>query len=243
MRCRLGCKGVADSCNLSGLPLQTHGSSAPAVAPGCPRGRILGTRAACAQRLRSLLHHLPSCRTRRRSEPHSSGSPLSQDTWGSGVLGWGVTGPGVACPKSRCWGCEPVALESESLPRCPPGPVTYELGCDAAAGLARGIPRPDGGQQGCGLGRGQALLGTPCPRHAVSDVPHPQRREWRTERRAPARPASTRGVAVRTAAEAGDGIGGYLPAVFLFFSNRLGCAGSLLLSLAVTAVLVVLLWR
>ena len=21
------------------------------------------------------------------------------------------------------WGCEPVALESESLPRCPPGPV------------------------------------------------------------------------------------------------------------------------
>lgn len=28
------------------------------------------------------------------------------------------------------------------------------------------------------------------------------------------------------------------PAVFFFFSNRLGCAGSLLLSLAVTAVLI-----
>ena len=31
--------------------------------------------------------------------------------------------------------------------------------------------------------------------------------------------------------------------VFLFFSNRLGCVGSLVLSLAVTAVLVLLLWR
>jgi len=31
--------------------------------------------------------------------------------------------------------------------------------------------------------------------------------------------------------------------MFLFFSNRLGCAGSLLLSLAVTAILVLVLWR
>ncbi len=31
--------------------------------------------------------------------------------------------------------------------------------------------------------------------------------------------------------------------MFFFFSNRLGCAGSLLLSLAVTAILVLLLWR
>jgi hypothetical protein len=31
--------------------------------------------------------------------------------------------------------------------------------------------------------------------------------------------------------------------MFLFFSNRLGCAGSLLLSAAVTAVLVVVLTR
>jgi hypothetical protein len=31
--------------------------------------------------------------------------------------------------------------------------------------------------------------------------------------------------------------------VFLFFSNRLGCAGSLALSAAVTLVLVLLLWR
>ena len=31
--------------------------------------------------------------------------------------------------------------------------------------------------------------------------------------------------------------------MFLFFSNRLGCAGSLVLSLAVTVVLVLLLWR
>lgn len=31
--------------------------------------------------------------------------------------------------------------------------------------------------------------------------------------------------------------------MFLFFSNRLGCAGSLLLSAMVTAVLVLVLWR
>jgi hypothetical protein len=31
--------------------------------------------------------------------------------------------------------------------------------------------------------------------------------------------------------------------MFLFFSNRLGCLGSLALSLAVTLVLVLLLWR
>lgn len=31
--------------------------------------------------------------------------------------------------------------------------------------------------------------------------------------------------------------------MFLFFSNRLGCAGSLALSLVVTVVLVLLLWR
>jgi hypothetical protein len=31
--------------------------------------------------------------------------------------------------------------------------------------------------------------------------------------------------------------------VFFFFSNRLGCLGSLVLSVVVTAVLVLLLWR
>lgn len=31
--------------------------------------------------------------------------------------------------------------------------------------------------------------------------------------------------------------------MFFFFSNRLGCAGSLLLSAVVTALLVLLLWR
>ena len=33
-----------------------------------------------------------------------------------------VPGPGVACPKSRCLGCEPAALATESFPGCPPGP-------------------------------------------------------------------------------------------------------------------------
>jgi hypothetical protein len=31
--------------------------------------------------------------------------------------------------------------------------------------------------------------------------------------------------------------------MFLFFSNRLGCLGSLLISLALTGVIVLLLWR
>src|SRR5215470_20365241 len=32
-------------------------------------------------------------------------------------------GPGVAWPKSRCLGCEPAALATESFPGCPPGPL------------------------------------------------------------------------------------------------------------------------
>ena len=43
---------------------------------------------------------------------------------GAGLLAAVVVwwpGPGVACPKSRCLGCDPAALESESFPGCPPG--------------------------------------------------------------------------------------------------------------------------
>ena len=35
----------------------------------------------------------------------------------------GAAGPGSGLSEEPVWGCEPVALESESLPRCPPGPV------------------------------------------------------------------------------------------------------------------------
>src|SRR6516164_4179788 len=38
----------------------------------------------------------------------------------AGIVGW-AAGPGVAFPKSWCWGCEPAALVSESFPRFPPG--------------------------------------------------------------------------------------------------------------------------
>jgi len=34
-----------------------------------------------------------------------------------------VVGPGVARPKRRCSGCEPVTQVSVSFPGCPPGPV------------------------------------------------------------------------------------------------------------------------
>ena len=33
----------------------------------------------------------------------------------------------MACPKSRCLGCEPAALATESFPCCPPGP--FGAGC------------------------------------------------------------------------------------------------------------------
>jgi hypothetical protein len=53
----------------------------------------------------------------------SNGSPLCQDATGRAVLGWVVAGPGSGLSEVPVWGCEPVALESESLPRCPPGLV------------------------------------------------------------------------------------------------------------------------
>jgi hypothetical protein len=40
-----------------------------------------------------------------------------------------------------------------------------------------------------------------------------------------------------------DGVPGTEGFVFFFFSNRLGCVGSLALSLGVTLLLVLLLWR
>src|SRR6478735_10368027 len=59
-----------------------------------------------------------------RREAHGHGSPLCQDAVGSEVLGLVVTGPGSGLSEEPVWGREPAALESESLPRCPPGPVT-----------------------------------------------------------------------------------------------------------------------
>jgi hypothetical protein len=52
-----------------------------------------------------------------------SGTPLCQDAAGSGVLGCCLAGPGSDLSEEPVWGCEPAALESESFPRCPPGPV------------------------------------------------------------------------------------------------------------------------
>jgi hypothetical protein len=52
-----------------------------------------------------------------------SGSPLCQEAAGSGVLGSAVAGPGSGLSEEPALGCEPVALESESCPVCPPGPV------------------------------------------------------------------------------------------------------------------------
>jgi hypothetical protein len=51
------------------------------------------------------------------------GSPLCQDAVGRAVLGLVPAGPGSGLSEVPVWGCEPVAMESESLPRCPPGLV------------------------------------------------------------------------------------------------------------------------
>ena len=51
-----------------------------------------------------------------------------------------VSGPGVAWPKSRCSGCEPAALATESLPGCPPGPSVLPP-------PRRGGRRPAGGRR------------------------------------------------------------------------------------------------
>jgi hypothetical protein len=58
---------------------------------------------------------------------HGHGSPLCQEAAGSGVLGWRSAGPGSGLSEEPALGCEPVALESESRPICPPGPVPVRL--------------------------------------------------------------------------------------------------------------------
>ena len=54
---------------------------------------------------------------------HGSGSLLCQPALRSGVLGWLLAGPGSGLSEEPASGCESVALESESFPCCPPGPV------------------------------------------------------------------------------------------------------------------------
>jgi hypothetical protein len=58
------------------------------------------------------------------------GCPLARDGSGAGKAAGAsvpagavgcVAGPGVACPKSRCAGCKPAALDPEWCPGCPPG--------------------------------------------------------------------------------------------------------------------------
>src|SRR5205823_14066214 len=47
------------------------------------------------------------------------------------------TGPGVAWPKSRCSGCNPAALATESFPWCPPGPCSLLAAARAASDFRR----------------------------------------------------------------------------------------------------------
>src|SRR5215471_8823201 len=44
-----------------------------------------------------------------------------------------VAGPGVACPKCRCAGCEPAALDAEWFPGCPPGLLAHALAARRAS--------------------------------------------------------------------------------------------------------------
>jgi hypothetical protein len=65
--------------------------------------------------------------TPREEATSSHGTPLCQDTAGRAVLGWLAAGPGSGLSEEPIWGCESAALESESFPRCPPGPVASRL--------------------------------------------------------------------------------------------------------------------
>ena len=51
-----------------------------------------------------------------RTRPPGHSHPYRQDAAGSWVLGWVAAGPGSGLSEELVWGCEPAALESESLP-------------------------------------------------------------------------------------------------------------------------------
>src|SRR6186997_1630815 len=65
--------------------------------------------------------------TRTRREPPAHGSLLCQDAAGRAGLGLVLDGLWCGFSEEPVWGCEPAALESESLPRCPPEPVTFSF--------------------------------------------------------------------------------------------------------------------
>ena len=75
------------------------------------------------RRLRHRLGPLHRRSTRRVTPTLAHGSLLCQEAFGRGVVGLVLAGPGRGLSEGLVWGLEPVALESESLPRCPPGPV------------------------------------------------------------------------------------------------------------------------
>jgi hypothetical protein len=98
---------------------------------GLPRGRVWpsscpASRSFVLASLRAL-HLDPGLRRRRGSaaiEEWPGMPPGCRAMPGTGpaaaVVAW-RPGPGVACPKSRCRGCEPAAPAAEPFPRCPPG--------------------------------------------------------------------------------------------------------------------------
>jgi hypothetical protein len=55
---------------------------------------------------------------------YGHGSPLCQDTLGSGVLGWLVAGPGRGFSEEPMSGVRSVTLDCRVVPECPPGPVS-----------------------------------------------------------------------------------------------------------------------
>ena len=88
--------------------------------------------------------------TVRPGAPKADTHPYRQDAAGSGVLGLRVAGPGSGLSEEPVLGCEPVALESESFPCCPPGPAVAcviapfdGLGAWSRSRRLRGTGRPD----------------------------------------------------------------------------------------------------
>ena len=46
-----------------------------------------------------------------------------------------MSGSGVAWSKSRCSGCEPVTLDAESFPDCPPGSLSFARAARRASAI------------------------------------------------------------------------------------------------------------
>ncbi len=83
----------------------------------------LNRRRAVSVPLRQSLRTGPRPEKSDRQQTHCHGTPLCQETAGSGVLGWALAGPGSDFSEVPAMGIGSAALDCRVAPMCPPGPV------------------------------------------------------------------------------------------------------------------------